>query len=563
MKLLDVSKDNRYLYIHTDDGRRQQSLRWSGVAELEQACRAAIGKNIATSTWGEWDPTVWFQSIKVLDVVELNQSELTRPEFDSRIPRGLTWDLHHTQRIYGPPGTGKTTRLIETVVTAVESGMKPENIGYFAFTNVAADEARERIAELVGKEADRFCNFSTLHSLATRIGGALDNNLCTNQNLAAFDSSITFTEVWLKAGDAFSVVSRPNHPILDLYSLRLNTRAGLLCWDSKREEQARLKLEKFHGRKINPSEVRELSSDYYKAYVAFKKANNLSDYNDVIANVVERSFPSEKLPTFEVLIIDESQDLTPLQWDFVAKVSEKAKFTIIAGDDDQAIMESFGASPSRFNSFPTTLEDVVLNQSHRLADNLKKFVDMNFSEESWNATYPNRKAKSWHAREKSAGEGVVYSSRVSRVDRSNPNEFGISELSENDIIRFVNQKRDEDWLIMAPTRATCQRISSGLESLNIPHYLQRRDVLGGGGKIKVQTIHTSKGMGADNVALVCSSRGDEFMLQSDIRLLYVALTRSKKRLLTCGIHLKNPPETVATPIEFGEVEETMNNRSVF
>ena len=41
--------------------------------------------------------------------------------------------------------------------------------------------------------------------------------------------------------------------------------------------------------------------------------------------------------------MDESQDLSLLQWNIVWKLMEKAKRTVIAGDDDQAIYRWAGA----------------------------------------------------------------------------------------------------------------------------------------------------------------------------------------------------------------------------
>ena len=46
--------------------------------------------------------------------------------------------------IIGPPGTGKTTKLLSLVEKELDEGLSPENIGYFAFTNRAADEAKSR-----------------------------------------------------------------------------------------------------------------------------------------------------------------------------------------------------------------------------------------------------------------------------------------------------------------------------------------------------------------------------------------------------------------------------------
>ena len=68
--------------------------------------------------------------------------------------------------IIGPPGTGKTTRLLSLVEQEFDRGVEPEEIGYFAFTNRAADEAKERAFEQFNYGPDELPYFRTLHSLA-------------------------------------------------------------------------------------------------------------------------------------------------------------------------------------------------------------------------------------------------------------------------------------------------------------------------------------------------------------------------------------------------------------
>ena len=46
--------------------------------------------------------------------------------------------------ILGPPGTGKTTKLISLVEKHLSDGIRPEHIGYLAFTRKAANEAADR-----------------------------------------------------------------------------------------------------------------------------------------------------------------------------------------------------------------------------------------------------------------------------------------------------------------------------------------------------------------------------------------------------------------------------------
>lgn len=529
MKLLNVTRDEKYLYIHTDEGVRKQSLTWRGVAQLEMKCRSLVNQEIIHTTSGTWDKNVWFQDVTLIKPAQnivpiILDSSMS---FDSQFPLGKTWASRSVRRIYGPPGTGKTTKLVNIAKAAIQRGIGPEDIGYFAFTNVAADEARDRIADDLELEPARFANFSTLHSLTTRMGGNEGKSLCQKEHLQRFDSNISTREEWLRAGDPSSVVVRPEHPVLSQYSIMFNRKQQKPTFEGKSLDDARTILSRYYGLIIDTSRVDEFAEKYFKEYEEFKKSNNLADFNDVVLTVANASFPAEKIPTFELLIIDEAQDLSALQWDVVTKLSSKAKVTIIAGDDDQAIMESFGAAPELFNEFPTTVPDEILPVSYRLPRNIKNFVDKHVVPRL--ADHSNRKHKEWSENVDAIDDGMVI--RTVSKKAINPSDKPEPEpLSINKLLRIVEALQNEEWLIMAPTRATCNQISTGLAALKVPHFCQRQDVLGTDTKIQVQTIHTSKGMGSENAALVSVSRGDNFLLDKDTRLLYVALTRAKKRL---------------------------------
>ena len=66
-------------------------------------------------------------------------------------------------------------------------------------------------------------------------------------------------------------------------------------------------------------------------FLKYKKNYKLYDFNDIINNVLNR------VPDFDVVFIDEAQDLSPLQWKLYDKLKEKSKDVYLAGDDDQAI----------------------------------------------------------------------------------------------------------------------------------------------------------------------------------------------------------------------------------
>lgn len=524
MKLLNVSRDHKYLYIHTDEGDRKQSLSWRGVDQLEKKCQSLIGKEIRHSTSGTWDKEIWFQDVTL---VNPETNEINSPTFtQSQFPLKKIWNNKSSKRIYGPPGTGKTTRLVNIAIAAIRDGIRPEDIGYFAFTNVAADEAKDRIAKELDLEPSRFTNFSTLHSLTTRMGGNEGKKLCQKEHLQLFDSNIGIREEWLRAGDPSSVVVRPDHPVLSEYSIMFNRKHQSPSFSDRTIEDAQHSLSRYFKQPIPSSEIETYAAKYFEDYENFKQFNNLSDFNDVVFTVASDSFPSEKIPTFELLIIDEAQDLSALQWDVVAKLSDKAKTTIIAGDDDQAIMESFGAAPQLFNEFPTTEPDEVLPISFRLPRNIKQYIDKNITPRLQGRV--NRKHKEWSENEHASHHGEVVFSVTNPEITESPAKS--TPLTLNQFLRIVESQKQDEWLIMAPTKSTCEKISRGLSSLKVPHFCHRKDVISPNNKIHVQTIHTSKGMGANNSALVSISRGDRYLLEQDDRILYVALTRAKKNL---------------------------------
>ncbi len=78
--------------------------------------------------------------------------------------------------VLGPPGTGKTHTLLNEVDNCLKQ-TDPNKIGYFAFTQKAAYEARDRAMEKFNLTEDDLPNFRTLHSLAFRRLGIKKENV--------------------------------------------------------------------------------------------------------------------------------------------------------------------------------------------------------------------------------------------------------------------------------------------------------------------------------------------------------------------------------------------------
>jgi hypothetical protein len=109
----------------------------------------------------------------------------------------------------------------------------------------------------------------------------------------------------------------------------------------------------------------ELDFQYAKwfteAYRAWKTKRHLYDFTDILTEYLRRG----KELDVDVLFVDESQDLSWLQWQVVHKLGVNIIRRYLAGDDDQCIYIWAGASAEIFNTEPCD-DYLVLPQSYRI-----------------------------------------------------------------------------------------------------------------------------------------------------------------------------------------------------
>ena len=568
MKLLGVRKDEKYFFIITDKGERKVLLNWHGLPSLKLKCLELLGEDIITTTWGDYDTETWFSDIeKARDGNEKKPSIIS--EKQPNYPMGKVFENQKSYKIFGPPGTGKTTTLIKMVEAAIHNGVQPQNIAFISFSNAAANVAKERVSqkfETLGPSA--FPNFSTMHSFATKIGGTLGQKLCQSEHMKMFDKTVLCSSEWTSPGDPSSVVFRYSHPILDLYSLSISRQEEM---DYKQPEDWRLRNDtrkalqnyfdfstpqSFHEiEKFWEENYEDLCKKYVKAFLTFKFEQNVITFDDVITKVVSDEFPDGSLPTFDLLIIDEAQDLSNHLWMLAKRLISKAQVTFVAGDDDQAIMSNMGASPESFINLEVTESNHVLEQSWRVPEAVFDYVSSGVLKVL--EKMPHRQEKKWVSTEKKgevvtviqSAEGDSSSSTgFNLADLINEirldylayveDDFGLEDLANSlgrdiSVLKNLDEKNIPDWLIMSPTRASAEQVSDALEEYRIPHFLRNKPILNASPRdcsIRVQTIHISKGAEAENAAIVLLRTGDITQLADEPRLAYVAQTRAKTRM---------------------------------
>ena len=561
MNLIDMRIDGNYLIINTDQGDFKNRIDYAPPGIVEK-CKKYIGRNIkltvraGTGTGGKtWKELGWFVNITEAESeTKSGHKKSEENSFETRLPLGRKFDGHTSQKVYGPPGTGKTTLMLDHVGTHLAADVRPEDIAFISFSNAGANAAKKRVSDsFPGYGSIDFPNFSTMHSLATKIGGGLGRTLCQEEHWKAFDNTIICYNEWTEVNDPSSIIVRYDHPVLDMSSLAtarctsFATEYDQLPINDRTIAEIKESLVRYFDVNILPDEIIEYSEKYLQAYRSFKEDRNLVDFNDVIERIISKDFDHALLPTFEVLIIDEAQDLSDFLWIFAKKLIERAKVVYVAGDDDQAIMINFGASPYAFLNLPTTEDDYPLPKSYRVPEEVMNYVRRGTLK--YIEALPNRVNKEW---ETADHHGVVsaLSDRQIQNQENNSSQVRYENFTVNDLILKIDRTKDEQWLVMAPTKATGQSVSTALQEQNPPiaHFYRNkpfpnlRKVEESSCRIRIQTVHTSKGDEAENVAIIAQSFGDVLMLTKDPRLAYVALTRAKKtmypRVLAIGLLAK-------------------------
>ncbi len=300
--------------------------------------------------------------------------------------------LHdNTTLILGPPGTGKTTRLLEFIEQSIKDGVSPSSIGFVAFTRKAATEARERAMKKFKLKSEKLPWFRTLHSLAYNTLGLMREELFGPQECAELGRilgvtirmSFTSWDDNVVAGEMGGVGSA---------MMFLDNLARVRC------EQLKTTYHTFGDHTVSWSRLEHFS----RTFAAYKQKNNLVDYTDMLHNFIEDE--DAFTPPLKMVIVDEAQDLTQLQWRMVQRLCSHSAVdkVVIAGDDDQAIYEWSGADVDTFLLLEGYVkETVVLNVSHRLPSSIWKFAN------TISGRIKNRYEKKWTPRTGSKGS-VTY-----------------------------------------------------------------------------------------------------------------------------------------------------------
>ncbi len=346
-------------------------------------------------------------------------------------------------------GSGKTTVLIQRIAHILEQGLcLPYQILAITFTNKAAGELKDRIADMIGADgADVWA--STFHSFCARVLRREIENLGYSRDFSIYatDDSIRVIKDILKRLE------------MDEKSLAPKMILGMIS----RAKDARILPDGF-VKAYGDNYLNQCIARVYDAYCAALKEANALDFDDMILKTVElfELFPEIKNRygrQFHYIMVDEYQDTNPLQYQLVSLVSEYHKNICVVGDDDQSIYKFRGASIENILSFESTFPGarvIRLEQNYRSTHHIL---------EAANAVIKNnagRKGK--HLWTASEGGEKVFLNKVA-------NEYEESLFVTDTILDSVakGEARYGDFAILYRTNAQANAIERSLVKSGIAY----------------------------------------------------------------------------------------------
>ena len=262
-----------------------------------------------------------------------------------------------SRKIYGPPGTGKTTRLINYAKTFYKLGTPLDKIGYFAFTTKAATEAINRMLDAYPKlQRKNLKYFRTLHSLAFNRLGMKKSEVMQDEHYEDIGRDLGIEVTVYSNGQETTGFVDSNSEYFNL----INT--------------ARIKgltnEEEYNTGMYSPDLDKRLLEILSEELDNYKDSYKLKDFTDMI----EKFNVAKLCPKYDIVFIDEAQDLSPVQWKMLDIIRENSKYVILAGDDDQAIYGWAGADVKKFQDIKSK-KDIVLPQSHRVPKQVQNLAN--------------------------------------------------------------------------------------------------------------------------------------------------------------------------------------------
>ena len=248
-------------------------------------------------------------------------------------------------------GSGKTRTLTYRVAYLLENGIDPRNILLLTFTNKAARQMLDRVANLLPVDASGIWG-GTFHSVGNRMLRRHGSALGYSSGFTIMDredQKDLINAVVASAGIDPKEIRFPKGDVLgEIFSFVVNTERPL-------EE---LLAEKFPYFLPLLDKIKDVQVRYEKK----KKATNSMDFDDLLEKTLSMLQQHEGIASFyrrqfQFILVDEYQDTNKIQADFIDLLARDHRNVMVVGDDAQSIYSWRGANFKNILEFPKRYPD--------------------------------------------------------------------------------------------------------------------------------------------------------------------------------------------------------------
>lgn len=378
--------------------------------------------------------------------------------------------VEHTEgpvMVIAGAGSGKTRVLTYRIAHLIHKGIDPFNILSLTFTNKAAREMKDRIADIVGTDA-RNLWMGTFHSVFARILRVEAEHLGYNSNFTIYDSDDSkkvITSI-IKELKLDTDTYKPK-TIQGRISAFKNNLITVKSYTNNQELQAQ-----------DAAAQRPKTGQIYEMYVQRCFKASAMDFDDLLlkTNELFHRFPeilAKYQKRFQYVLVDEYQDTNHSQYLIVKALASRHENLCVVGDDAQSIYAFRGANIRNILNFQRDYSDAglfkleqnyrstktIVNAANSIIKHNKEQLDKNV----WTDNDQGAPIKVYKAFSDN-DEGVFVARTI--IDRKNE-----------------QQMRNRDFAILYRTNSQSRAMEDALRKKNIPYqvygglsFYQRKEV---------------------------------------------------------------------------------------
>jgi len=248
-------------------------------------------------------------------------------------------------------GSGKTRTLTYRVAYLLENGIDPRNILLLTFTNKAARQMLDRVANLLPVDSSGLWG-GTFHSIGNRMLRRHGSALGYSSGFTIMDredQKDLIDTVVAAAGINPKEIRFPKGDVLaEIFSFVVNTETPIDA----------LLAEKFPY--FLP--LLDQINDVHVRYEKRKKSTNSMDFDDLLEKTLRMLTEHEEIAAFyrrqfQFILVDEYQDTNKIQADFIDTLASEHRNVMVVGDDAQSIYSWRGANFKNILAFPQRYPD--------------------------------------------------------------------------------------------------------------------------------------------------------------------------------------------------------------